>query len=209
MWLIRFVLIGGLGIEVCVIWHLLRHRRRYEGFLENRIFNVTIVIVYLSFSYLIAVLPPAGGWRSRPAWLLPAVVHVGFPIIGVTLIAISIILFSIALKQRKVIGSQEVKEGLITSGVYRWFRHPIYTGIMWSCLGGALLTRNPDGLLSFPALLGINFAQAISEEKNDMGARFRKEYHAYKQTVRMFGPIWLWGSLILILLVLLTIGNWN
>jgi len=129
-------------------------------------------------------------------------VRVGFAAIGSALISVGILMPLVTLKQRKSIGLQDVEEGLITSGVYRYFRHPIYTGIIWISLGLALVTRNPDGLLAFPAIFVINLAQAISEERNDVGVRFREQYQAYKQTTRMFGPRWLWSVIVVIILLL-------
>ena len=105
------------------------------------------------------------------------------------------------LKQRKVIGIQDVKEGLLTSGLYRYFRHPINTGILW-VTGLALVMRNPDGLLMFPAVFVISFAGTILEERNDMCVRFREQYQAYRQTTRMFGPIWLWSIIVVSILLL-------
>jgi len=202
MWTIRFIMIGMLGAMVCVCWHLLKHRSRYEGLLENKFFNIMLVIVYNCLSYLIVVLPPAGGWNSRPDWMEYRIFRIGFAVTGSVLICAGIVLFRITLKQRKAIGAQDVHEGLITSGAYRYFRHPIYTGIIWVCLGLALVARNPDGLLTLPALFVINLAQAMSEERNDMSVRFRRQYQAYRQTTRMFGPIWLWSVVVVIILLL-------
>lgn len=202
MWTIRFILIGMLVTIVCVEWRLLRYRSRYESLLENRIFNIVLGIISLSLSYLIVILPPAGGGNPRSAWLEHPSVRVGFAAIGSALISVGVLLPLVTLKQRKSIGLQDVKEGLITSGVYRYFRHPIYTGIIWISLGLALVTRNPDGLLAFPAIFVINLVQAISEERNDVGVRFREQYQAYKQTTRMFGPIWIWSVVVVIILLL-------
>ena len=206
MWAIRFILLGLLGALICVDPYLYRHRSRYERLLENRIFNITGVVVYNFLCYLIVVLPPAGGWNLRPDWLGYQSVCIGFPVIGLLLICAGALLAFATLKQRKVIGVQNVKEGLLTSGAYRYFRHPIYTGIMWVSLGLPLMMRNPDGLFMFPAIFVINFAAAINEERNDMGVRFREQYKAYKQTTKMFGPTWLWAIIILCLFILVVGG---
>lgn len=129
-------------------------------------------------------------------------VYVGFTAIVSALVCAGVVLLLLSLKQRKAMGLQDSQEGLITSGVYRYFRHPIFKGIIWVCLGLALVTRNPDGLLTFPAIFVINFAGAINEERNDMGVRFHKPYRAYKQTTRMFGPIWIWSVVVFIILLL-------
>jgi len=115
--------------------------------------------------------------------------------------------FNIALKQRKVVGLQGSPDGLVTSHAYRYFRHPIYTGILWTALGLALLTRNPDGLLIFPALFLVYLTLTLLEERRDVGATFGEEYQVYRQTTRMFGPAWLWSS-ILAAILLIAISAW-
>ncbi len=207
MWIIRFILLAVLVARNCVGSYWYRHRSRYEGLLENRTYNITAVIVWNFFCYLIVGLPPAGGWNLRPDWLEYKSVCIGFPVIGLLLICAGALLGLATLKQRKVVGSQAVKEGLLTSGFYRYFRHPIYTCIIWFSLGLPLVMRNPDGLLMFPAIFVIHFAGAIIEERNDMCVRFREQYQAYRQTTRMFGPIWLWGALVLFLSVLIALGS--
>ncbi len=206
MWIIRFILLGVLGAWDGISFYLYRHRSRYEALLENRIRNIIDVIVANCLCYLIVGLPPAGGWNLRPDWLGYQSVRIGFPVIGLLLICAGALLGFATLKQRKVIGIQDVKEGLLTSGCYRYFRHPIGTGIIWVSLGLPLVMRNPDGLLMFPAIFVIHFAGAIIEEKNDMCVRFHEQYLAYRQTTRMFGPIWLWSILAVLLLVLIGIG---
>ena len=206
MWVIRFILLGVLGAWNCVGSYRYRHRSRYEGLLENRTYNITAVIVWNFFCYLIVGLPPAGGWNLRPDWLEYKSVCIGFPVIGLLLICAGALLGLATLKQRKVVGNQSVKEGLLTSGFYQYFRHPIYTCIIWVSLGLPLVMRNPDGLLIFPAIFVIHFAGAIIEERTDMCVRFCEQYQAYRQTTRMFGPIRLWSILVVFLLILISIG---
>jgi protein-S-isoprenylcysteine O-methyltransferase Ste14 len=56
----------------------------------------------------------------------------------------------------------------------------------------------------FPAIFTWIYVGAIVEEKNDMYKRFPEQYDKYRQTTRMFGPIWIWGALILFLAVLIS-----
>jgi protein-S-isoprenylcysteine O-methyltransferase Ste14 len=191
-----------LGASISFDPYLYRHREKYKGLTESKIFNVTGVIVFHCLCYLIAGLPPAGGWGARPIWLQHTSVRIGFPVIGLLLICAGTSLAFATLKQRKVIGIQDVKEGLLTSGLYRYFRHPINTGILWVSLGLPLAMRNPDGLLMFPAIFVIIFIGTIFEERNDMCVRFREQYQAYRQTTRMFGPIWLWCIIAGVILLL-------
>jgi protein-S-isoprenylcysteine O-methyltransferase Ste14 len=207
MWIIRFILLGALGIYCCVDLYSYRYHSRYGRLLENIIFNITTVIVGHVLCYLIVSLPPAEGWNARPIWLGYRSVSIGFPVIGLLLICAGALLAFATLKQRKlVIGYQDTEEGLLTSGFYQYFRHPIYTGTMWVILGLPLVMRNPDGLLMFPAIFVIHFTAAIIEERNDMLVRFREQYQAYRQTTRMFGPIWLWSVVVGIILLLVGFG---
>jgi protein-S-isoprenylcysteine O-methyltransferase Ste14 len=202
MWAIRFILLGVLVAMVYITRNLFRERSRYERILENGPLNYILVAVGNVLFWLIMVLPPTGGWDSRPDWMGYPIIRIGFGVIGSVLICGSVVLFAITLRQRKVIGGQDVKEGLLTTGAYRFFRHPIYAGILSVCLGLGLVTRNPDGLLFFPALFFIIVAQALIEERNDMIVRYGEQYLSYKRKVRMFGPVWLWGAVSFVNMVL-------
>ena len=138
--------------------------------------------------------------------LLHTNLQIGFPVVGLLLIGAGAFLCVAALKQRKAIGVQDVEEGLLTSGVYKYFRHPINTGILWITLGLALATRNPDGLLMFPAVFAMAFVGTILEERSDMGSRFPERYQQYRQSTRMFGPGWVWIALALTLSVIIGSG---
>lgn len=201
MWTARLILLGGLVAMTSTDFYMLRRRRKRERLIESWVFNILGVVAYNACCYLIAALPPAGGWDDRPVWLAHPGVRVGFAAVGSVLICLGIVLFFISVRQRKVLGLQDVRAGLLTSGAYRYFRHPIYAGILWVSLGLALVTCNPDGLLMFPALLGIFIAQALIEEKYDMGVRFHEQYRDYRHTARMFGPTWLWGTIVVTILL--------
>ncbi len=207
MWIIRFILLGVLGALCCVNLYSYRDHSRYGRLLENKLFNITTVIVGHVLCYLIVILPPAKGYDARPLWLQPTTVSIGFPVIGLLLICAGAFLAIATLKQRKlVIGYQDTEEGLLTSGFYRYFRHPIYTGTMWVILGLPLMMRNPDGLLMVPPIFVIGFAGTIIEERDDMCVRFREQYQAYRKTTRMFGPIWLWSVVVVIILLIVGFG---
>ena len=206
MWTIRLIILGVLVALEGIGCYLLRYRSRYKRILSNKIFNIVVVVVGHCLYYLVVILPPAGGWTARPVWLQHKSVCIGFPIIGALLICAGALLAIATLKKRKVIGLQDVQEGLLTSGLYRYFRHPIYTGIMWVTLGLPLAMRNPDGLLVFPAIFVIFLVGTFLEEKNDMCVRFPEQYQAYRQITRMFGPIWLWSIIVAIILLLVGFG---
>jgi protein-S-isoprenylcysteine O-methyltransferase Ste14/erythromycin esterase-like protein len=207
MWTARVILFGVLVVLTGIDLYLLRRRPRHERLIENQVFNVLAVTVWNACCYLIAALPPAAGWEQRPLWLVKPGILVGFAVVGSVLMGPAVLLFVVAVGQRRVLGIQDVPAGLLTSGVYRCFRHPIYVGILWMSLGLALLTRNPDGLLMFPALLGLFVVQALIEERCDMGVRFPEQYRQYKRAVWMFGPAWLWGTIVAALVLIVVWVN--
>ena len=94
-----------------------------------------------------------------------------------------------------MIGGQDTKEGLITSGVYQFARHPIYLGIVLISLSLALMIVNVDGMMVLPLVFLASFLQSEVEEKYDVGERFREEYEAYRRTTPRFGPHWFWFAL--------------
>jgi protein-S-isoprenylcysteine O-methyltransferase Ste14 len=202
MWIVRFALLGLLAVYVGVSGHLLKHRDRYGWLLENGFANLVLVILYNLLCYLIVVLPPDRSTLLPPAFFLHPTARSGLSIVGQVLIAVAVVMLVVALVRRKALGGQDVKEGLVRSGIYRYFRHPIYTGIVWISLGLPLTTQNLDGLLMFPGVLLANVAQATVEERWDVGARFQAEYEEYREKTRMLGPTWLWVALIGILLAL-------
>jgi len=202
MWTARLILLGMLVAMTGIDLYMLRRRKKHERLIEDRFFNLLGVVAYNACCYLVAALPPTGGWDHRPVWLMHPGVRAGFAALGSALICLGIALFIISVGQRKVLGLQDVRAGLLTSGAYRYFRHPIYAGILWVSLGLALITRNPDGLVMFPGLLGVFIMQALIEEKYDMGVRFHEQYRDYRHTTRMFGPAWLWSGVVVTILLI-------
>jgi protein-S-isoprenylcysteine O-methyltransferase Ste14 len=203
MWIIRLVLLGLLVVLVSTSGHFLKHRKKYERLLENGVLNLVLVAVYNLLCYLIVALPSGRNVVSPPAFLARPSVRVGFSVVGQVLTGLAALLMIVTVLQRRALGGQDVKEGLLTSGVYRYSRHPIYTGIVCMSLGLALASVNWEGLLMVPAVFLVNVAQAGIEERYDVGVRFRSEYKVYKRRTRMFGPVWCWAILggILALLV--------
>ena len=202
MWIVRFVLLGLLAAYVGVSGYLLRHRDMYGRLLDNGLVNLVLVLLYNCLCYLIVGLQAGQSVPSLPAFFTHSTARTGLSIVGQVLIVAAVVMLVTAVTRRKALGGQDVKEGLLTSGIYRCFRHPIYTGIVWISLGLPLTTQNLDGLLMFPGVLLANVAQATVEERWDVGARFRTEYEEYRKRTRMFGPVWFWAVLVGILLAL-------
>jgi protein-S-isoprenylcysteine O-methyltransferase Ste14 len=87
----------------------------------------------------------------------------------------------------------EVREQhqLITQGVYRRIRHPMYSALLLYSLGQALVIPNwvagPANLIAFTIL----FALRVSAEEKMMFEGFGDEYTAYSsRTKRLIPGVW-------------------
>ncbi len=208
MWIIRFALLGLLIAFLGVFGYFLSHRQKYQGLLENRAVNLVLVIVYNLSCFLIAGLPSDVSVISPPGFFVHPATRTGLFIMGLVVIGAAALVMGVSVRQRKTLGGENVKAGLLTSGVYRYFRHPIYVGIIGVSLGIALLVSSWDGLLMIPAVAAINVLQATIEERYDIGKRFVSQYQEYRKRTRLLGPIWMWAALVGCMVVVAIAAPW-
>jgi protein-S-isoprenylcysteine O-methyltransferase Ste14 len=82
--------------------------------------------------------------------------------------------------------SQKSEPELVTSGPYRFVRHPIYTGILTAGVGTALAL---SWLWLVPvALAGAYFVYAATAEERYLTEQFPDTYPAYKRSSKMLVP---------------------
>jgi len=80
---------------------------------------------------------------------------------------------------------------LITQGVYRYVRHPMYAALFVYAIGQALTVPNWVAGPSYLAAFGILFALRIGAEERMMLETFGDEYAAYRaRTKRLIPGIW-------------------
>ena len=82
--------------------------------------------------------------------------------------------------------TQKAEPELVTSGAYRFVRHPIYSGLLAGVLGTALVT-NLIGLIIVAVLVAYFYYCASVEEKN-LTATFPTAYPAYRTRTKMLIP---------------------
>ena len=84
--------------------------------------------------------------------------------------------------------SKETGAGsLVKQGVYRYIRHPQYTGLLLLSFGMMAEWATLPMLILFPVMIGMYIRLAKREEK-DMITEFGDEYRNYMKTTKMFVP---------------------
>jgi protein-S-isoprenylcysteine O-methyltransferase Ste14 len=146
-----------------------------------------------------------GGWRTRLAgvsavgvFLIAGVLRGGslavhslvLGVIGALLFACGI---ALAVWARLHLGrnwgmptSQRAEPELVTSGPYRFIRHPIYSGLLTAVLGTALVD-NLIGLIVVAVLVAYFYYCGTVEERN-LSATFPEAYPEYRNRTKMLVP---------------------
>ncbi len=119
----------------------------------------------------------AGGWANNPlifGW--------GGAVIGAWLILIGMIIV--------VIGWHQIHraKGLVKTGLYKYIRHPQYTGFILVMTGWLLHWETTLTMVMYPFLVIIYFLLARKEEAQ-LKKEFGSDYEAYRQRTSMFLPI--------------------
>jgi protein-S-isoprenylcysteine O-methyltransferase Ste14 len=103
-------------------------------------------------------------------------------IVGIILSLIGILFILFSFLKIGVVPSIS-KSGLITTGMYRIVRHPIYSGTLVLFLGLILFHSSALSLLYFPLSILLYWIMTYFEER-DLIRMFGEEYILYKQKVK-------------------------
>lgn len=76
---------------------------------------------------------------------------------------------------------------LIRKGLYRWIRHPIYTGMLLAFAGTELIKGTAAGVLGF-ALVSLSFYIKARREENFLRQEFGQGFEEHARHTGMFLP---------------------
>ena len=84
----------------------------------------------------------------------------------------------------------EVREGhrLVTEGIYRLVRHPMYSALLLYSLGQALVVPNWIVGPSYAAAMSLLFAFRVGPEERMMREEFGKDYETYMERSKRLVP---------------------
>lgn len=115
------------------------------------------------------------------------------PVLAAIGLAVVILGLALAIWGRVHLGSnwgmpmrQREVPDLITSGPYRYVRHPIYSGLLLGAVGTSL--ANSYLSLIIAVLLGGYFYYAATVEERNLTASFPTQYPEYRRGTKMLIP---------------------
>ena len=159
-------------------------RRREEGLF----LTVVLVLFYLAYGigFVAYLLNPT--WLAWSAVEIPVTVR-WFGSIPL-LLGGALMVWALHHIGRNITISISTKQdhALVTTGPYRWVRHPIYTGGMVEAVGVCLLMANWFVAVSAGLFWALIAYRTPMEEKK-LIERFGDEYKQYMQRVRRFLPV--------------------
>jgi len=142
--------------------------------------------------FLVVFFAPPHEWMALPAFL-PRTIWSQMAGLVLILGAVVLLVWSRIHIRGQYSGHVEVKTDhqLVTSGPYRFIRHPSYCGLLLMSLGVAVGYASLIGLAGFVLLLIPGFIFRIHVEENLLLTQFGAEYEKYAAHTRKLIPgIW-------------------
>jgi protein-S-isoprenylcysteine O-methyltransferase Ste14 len=146
------------------------------------------VIARPPFLYVGALLLGLAGDRLRPLPFAVAKAGHVHRTIGGLLIVAGLALMAAAIREFSRAGtpvpSNQPARTLVTTGLHRWSRNPIYVGMFLIYGGIAVAARSPwSVILTLPLAITIRYG-VVAREEAYLERRFREAYRDYRSRVR-------------------------
>ena len=168
--------IAVLSINLCGFlfdFIFLSNKNSKNHFLKLPVFLQKLSVFVIVGPVFIAPLIPQNRFNISDFISLP---------IGILLFVLGFILGIFALFKFGTIPAVRKKSNLITTGVYRVVRHPIYSGTLISVLGWTILLKSIISIVYFPLLFLLYFLSIVREERI-LIEEYGDQYLEYKQKV--------------------------
>ena len=170
------------------------HGQRSRGVKVVRSRRGALEIVLLTLAWVAFFVPLV--WVAAPVFSFADYPLRPLPLIaGTVCLAVGLWLFA---KAHADLGTNwsitlEVREKhqLVTQGIYRALRHPMYSALLLYSLGQALVVPNWIAGPSYAVAMALLFAFRLGPEERMMREEFGKDYEAYmERTKRLVPGIW-------------------
>lgn len=118
------------------------------------------------------------------AWIGHTGMYIGTVLI---LIGIALVILGWSVVYKRYWRKEQGQGELVTEGVYRYIRHPQYTGFMLITLGMLLDWATLPMLIMWP-IMAVLYYRLAKKEEGYMLEQFGKQYEEYRHTTGMFLP---------------------
>lgn len=118
------------------------------------------------------------------AWIGHTGMYIGTVLI---LIGIALVILGWNVVYKRYWRKEQGQGELVTEGIYRYIRHPQYTGFMLITLGMLLDWATLPMLIMWP-IMAVLYYRLARKEEGYMLEQFGKQYEEYRQTTGMFLP---------------------
>lgn len=147
--------------------------------LEHRVPPPVVGLVIAALNWLVA-------------WRFPALAHpfAGGAILGGAIAlagGLIVLAGGVAFRQHRTTVNPlrpEASTAVVTSGVYRWTRNPMYLGMLLVLLGWATYLAHPGAIVLLPLFVAYIQRFQIVPEERALLAKFGPRYRDYMQRVR-------------------------
>ena len=190
-WIAKAVILAGMVVMIAIRAPHGRRSRRIEVARSHKTPLETILLVLAWAGFLVPLI-----WVVSPAFSFAEYrLRLGPLVAGLACLVIGLWLFfrshadlgtnwSVTLELRK-------EHRLVTQGVYRTIRHPMYTALMLYSVGQALVIPNWVAGFAYLTAFTVLLALRLGKEEQMMAEQFGDEYAAYSErTKRLVPGVW-------------------
>ena len=198
LWTAGWVFIGiffGFGL-VITLWmgredpELLAERLSYpiQGGqpLWDKVFIAAITLLFVLWLVLMPLDAVRFGWSEVPGWLRIA---------GAMGLVLSFCMVSLTFRENAYLApvvklQEERGHTVVTTGPYRYVRHPMYASMLLFFPGSALLLGSWGGLLLYPVLLGLLVWRTALEDRMLRSELAGYDRYARRVRYRLIPRVW-------------------
>ena len=190
-WFAKAVILAG---SIAMVLIRAPHGQRSRGVKVARSDRGALETALLAFAMVAFVVPLV--WVATPAFAFAEYALHPVPLLAGTAVLVAALwLFA---RTHADLGTNwsitlEVREQheLVTQGIYRTLRHPMYSALLLYSLGQALVVPNWIAGPSYGVAMALLIALRLGPEERMMLERFGADYEAYRErTKRLIPGVW-------------------
>ncbi len=136
-----------------------------------------LLLIHVGVAWLL------GGFVALPMVFSPLLRNIGLVLAGIGFLFGILSLYAFA-KARTTVNPHGSVRAIVSTGVYRFTRNPIYLGMVFMLVGFPLAFGNVWGIPLAPAFIPLMNKLVIEHEEAYLEKKFGEAYTGYKSRVR-------------------------